>query len=262
MAAQSESKTSGAVCPRYLMYQSSKRYSSAGEYPTICVTEKFVIAVSAGYYRSGTLFCTLGTLDGKKIAWTEAKKLELDGKCSFPSVAATSEGTVILAYVRNKRSCYYTVGSISDDEIEWSHSALIDDGKSPSISVCVGEDSTITVVIAFVSAAERGYTRVGTLELRSRAIRWSGEKHEILPYCSTPNFKEVSIAISPNKDIAIAYRLGVWRICCQHGKVTNAGNDKYIDFNSTDNDLSRGNFPSVSINKQGHVLMFFQSFAG
>ena len=260
--AQSDEKESEVTCPRYVLFQSSKQFSSAGEYPTICTTEKFVIAISAGYYRSGTLFSTLGTLEDKTVTWQRERKIEIDGKCSFPSVAATSGGVVLLAYIKNKTSCYYTVGMVTDDEIEWSQPTLIDDGRSPSISICVEDDNTHTVVFAFITAAKRGYTRLGILDLDQKAIRWNGEKYEISPFSSAPSFNEVSIAVSPNKEVVIAYRLGYRKICCQIGKFTTTSHGECIEFSSTGNDNLYGCCPSISINKEGHVLIFFQSTMG
>lgn len=263
MATRCDDSSGGATCPRYVMYQSSRVYSSAGEYPAVCMTEKLAIAVNTGYYHSGTLFYRLGNIDGKTIDWSKTdNKINLAGSCSFPSVAVTSEGVVLLAYVKNRNTCYYTVGAVAEDEIKWSHSTLIDDGKKLSISIHTGEDNTLTVVVAFVSAANRGYTRVGNLEATGKTIRWKGEKQEI---CGDPNFKEVSIAISPNKEIVVAYRLAFMKIICQIGKIEpTTGNDhnQQIEFSSKDIANFHGFHPSVTINKQGHVLMFHQSIAG
>ena len=77
--AQSDDSESEVTCSRYVLFQSSKQFSSAGEYPTIYKTEKFVITISAGYYRSGTLFSTLGTLEDKTITWQKEIKIEIDG---------------------------------------------------------------------------------------------------------------------------------------------------------------------------------------
>ena len=261
--AQSDEKESEVACPRYVLFQSSKQFSSSGEHPTISKNEKFVIAISAGYYRSGTLFYTLGTTEDKTATWKKEKKIELDGNCSFPSVATTSEGIVLLAYVKSKTSCYYTVGTLSDDDdIEWSQSNLIDDGRSPSISLCIEDDNTLKVVFAFITAAKRGYTRVGTLDLDQKAIRWNGEKYEISPFSSDPSFNQISVTLNPNKEVVIAYRWGYRKIICQIGKFTTTSHGECIEFSSTGNDNLYGCSPSISINKKGHVLIIFQSTMG
>lgn len=261
--AQTNDSESEVVCPRYILFQSSKQFSSAGEHPTVCKNEKFVIAVSAGYYRSGTLFYALGTTEDKTVTWKKEKKIELDGNCSFPSVAATSEGVVLLAYVKSKTSCYYTIGTLTDDDdIEWSQSNLIDDGRSPSISLCIEDNNTHMVVFAFITAAKRGYTRVGTLDLDQKAIRWNGEKYEISPFSSDPSFNQISVALSPNKEIVIAYRWGYRKIVCQIGNFTMTSHGECIEFSSTSNDNLYGCSPSISINKKGHILIIFQSIMG
>ena len=51
--------------------------------------------------------------------------LELDGHCAFPLVAATSEGVILLAYLKNKTTCHYIiVGNLkrAGNQVEWSHS--------------------------------------------------------------------------------------------------------------------------------------------
>ena len=72
------------------------------------------------------------------------------------------------------------------------------------MSIHTAEDHTLTVVLAFVSSANKGYTRVGVFERRGKVIDWKGEKHEI---CSSPTVQDVSVAISPEKDVVVAYRL-------------------------------------------------------
>ena len=71
-----------------------------------CLYDKgIIIAVSAGYLQSGTLFYRLGKVDGilrSKVEWQDENKIELDGHCAFPSVAATSEEVILLAYVKTK----------------------------------------------------------------------------------------------------------------------------------------------------------------
>ena len=44
------------------------------------------------------------------------------------------------------------------NQVEWSHSTLIDDGKNISVSLHVGEGDILTAVFAFVSGVNRGYT--------------------------------------------------------------------------------------------------------
>ena len=260
--AQTDESESEVVCPRYVLFQASKQFSSSGEHPTICQNEKFVIGITAGYYRSGTLFYTLGTVEDKTVTWKKEKKIELDGNCSFPSVAATNGGIILLAYVKSKTSCYYTVGTLTDDDVEWSQSNLIDDGRSPSISICVEDDNTHRVVFAFITAAKRGYTRVGTLDLDQKSIHWNGEKYEISPFSSDPSFNQISVALSPNKEVVIAYRWGYRKIYCQIGKFTTTSHGECIEFSSTGNDNLFGSSPSISINKKGHVMIIFQSTVG
>ena len=127
--------TSGAAVAPNALYQASRRLSSSGEYPAVCMTKKFVISVSAGYLHTGTLFYRVGKVDGMKVEWHDENKIELDGHCSFPSVVATSEGVILLAYVKDKATCHYIVGKRAVNQVEWSHSTLIDDGKNVSVSL-------------------------------------------------------------------------------------------------------------------------------
>ena len=258
----SESET---VAPPSAFYQASKRFSSSGEFPAVCMIKEFVIVVSAGYFQSGTLFYMVGKVDSKKVEWHDENKIELDGHCSFPSVAATSEGVILLAYVKNKTTCHYIVGKRVGNQVEWSHSTLIDDGKNVSVSLHVGEGDILTVVLAFVSGVNHGYTRVGVLEPSRKAIKWKCEKQEI---SRGSNFKEVSIAVSPSKDVVVAYQLThvIQKLCCQVGKVTTASDhafdDQCIEFHSeASNPNLYGFHPSITINQQGHVLLMYQSLA-
>ena len=99
--------TSDTIIPPSAFYQASRKFSSSGEFPAVCVTKEFVITVSAGYFRSGTLFHMVGKVNGKKdVEWHGEHKIELDGHCSFPSITATSEGVILLAYIKNKTMCY------------------------------------------------------------------------------------------------------------------------------------------------------------
>ena len=116
-------------------------------------------------------------------------------------------------------------------------------------------------MLAFVGGVNgnRGYTRVGILEPSRKAIMWKCEKQEIS--APMPSFKEVSIAISPSKDVVIAYRLTYMKLCCQVGKITTAAfDDQCIEFYSEASDVNiRGFHPSVTINQQGHIILMYQS---
>lgn len=243
-------------------------FSSAGEFPAVYMTNNFIIAVYTGYLRKRTLFCMLGRIiGGARVEWQSENKIELDGNCTCPSVAATNEGVIILAYVKDGSQCHYVVGKREDNLVDWScHSTAIDDGSHVSVGLHVGENShTLTVMFAFVSAASRGYTRVGKLEPGQRIIDWDGDKREI---CNSTKFKKVSIAISPNQEnmIAIAYQLGpmlLTKIHCQVGKlITSTANSRYIEFYPARDDGIKGWHPSVTINKDGYIMMAYQSFIG
>jgi hypothetical protein len=265
MASPFTDNNSGNIVRPSALYNASRQLSSSGEFPAVCMTKEFVIAVSAGYFRSGTLFYRLGKVDGMKVEWQDENKIELDGRCSFPSVAATSEGIILLTYVKNKSTCHYVVGNLKrvGNQVEWSHSTLIDDGKNVSVSVHVGEGDILTALVAFVSGVNRGYTRVGVLEPRRKTIKWKCEKQEI---SRSSNFKEVSIAIGPSKDIVVAYRLTYTQLYCQMGKLTTASehafDDQCIEFHSEGSiDNLHGFHPSITINRQGHVMWIYQSIA-
>ena len=107
--------TSGSIARPSALYHAARQLSPSGEFPAVCMTKEFIIAVSAGYLQSGTLFYRLGKVDGilrSKVEWQDENKIELDGHCAFPSVAATSEGVILLAYVKNKTTCHYIVGNL------------------------------------------------------------------------------------------------------------------------------------------------------
>ena len=260
MATPSADSTSGSISHPSALCHAARRLSP-GEFPAVCMTKEFVIAVSPGYFRSGTLFYRLGKVDGmrSKVEWQDEKKIELDGHCAFPSVAATSEGVILLAYVKNKTTCHYIVGNLKrvGNQVEWSHSTLIDDGNNVSVSLHIGEGDILTAVLAFVSGVNRGYTRVGVLDPRQKSIKWKCEKQEI---SNASNFKEVSIAISPSKDIVVAYRLGYTELYCQIGKLTTAtgsepsSDDQCIEFHSERSSANlHGFYPSITINQQARV---------
>ena len=263
MATPFTDSKSGTVSPPSALYCASRKHSSSGEFPAVCTTKEFVIAVSAGYFRSGTLFCKLGKVDGMKVEWHDENEIELDGHCAFPSVAATSEGVILLAYIKNKTTCHYIVGNLKrvGNQVEWSHSNEIDEGKNVSVSLHVGEGDILTAVLAFVSGTNRGYTRVGILDPRQKEINWKCEKKLI---GSSSSFKEVSISISPSKDIVVAYRLGYTQLYCHIGKLTTASahafDDQCIEFYSERSNADlRGFYPSITINQQGHIMWMYQS---
>ena len=269
MATPSADSTSGSIAHPSALCHAARPLSS-GEFPAVCMTKEFVIAVSTGYFRSGTLFYRLGKVDGmrSKVEWQDENKIELDGHCAFPSVAATSEGVILLAYVKNKSTCHYIVGNLKrvGNQVEWSHSTLIDDGNNISVSLHVGKGNILTAVLAFVSGVNRGYTRVGVLDPRQKSIKWKGEKQEI---SNASNFREVSIAISPSKDIVVAYRLGLFQpqLYSQIGKLTTASepspDDQCIEFHSEGSNANLYGFhPSITINQQGQVMWMYQSIAG
>ena len=175
------------------------------------------------------------------MEWHGEHKIELHGHCSFPSVTATSEGVILLAYIKNKTiyTCYYVVGKLRvGNQVEWSHSVLIDDGKNISVSLHAEEGDILTVVLAFVSEVNCGYTRVGVQEPSRNAIKWKCEKRVI---SSVDNLKEVSTAICPSKDNIVAYRLTFTNLCCQVGKLTttsdHAFDDQCIEFHSEETKL-------------------------
>lgn len=269
MASPFTDSKSGAVVSPTAFYQASRRLSSSGEYPAVCMTKEFVIAISAGYVRSGTLYYMVGKVDGKKLEWHDEKKILLDGHCSFPSVAATSEGMIFLAYVKNQQF-HYIFGKKVGNQVEWSHPTEIEELegiKNVSVSLHIGDDDTITFVLAYVSSSDsgcHGYTWIGILQpgVQEKNILWNRGKQKI---CSASNFKEVSIAISPSKDVIVAYRVGYMKICCQVGKLTtttdHAFSDEYgIEFYSGPGISNlHGFYPSVTINKHGHVMLMYQS---
>ena len=245
--------------PKHVLCENAIKHDLKGVSPSIAVNKDGCVVMVYQHWKpglhgisQGIYFC-VGTLKDKKITWEGEQTLETEG-CSAPKVSIANDGTVVLVYGKGTR-CYYRTGSMQKTSLTWDSEQMIDEGAQPSVSV----DKHHTVVIAFISN-NHGYARVGTVDPSAKKIVWKDDKFELTP----DKVEDLAIATNQNKGAVVAYRTGVMKsmVHCKYGKI-DAGKVVFTgEATASDGEKElKGYYPTVSLNKNGRVLVVFEQLS-
>ena len=242
--------------PKHVLCENAIKHDLRGVSPFISTNKDGCVIMVYQHWRPGLhgvsqgIYYCQGTMKDRKITWGVEQTLETEG-CSAPKVSLANDGTVVLVYGKGTRS-YYRVGSVQKGgSVSWDAQSeqMIDEGAQP----CVSIDKQLTVVVTFISN-NHGYARIGTIDPSAKKIVWKDDKFEVAP----DKVEDLAVATNQNKDVVVAYRTGVMKstVHCKYGKIE-AGK---VVFAGTEKELN-GYYPSVSLNKNGRVLVVFEQLS-
>ena len=240
--------------PKHVLCENAVKHDLRGVSPSISVNKEGCVIMVYQHWKPGLkgishgIYYCQGTLKDEKITWGVEQTLETEG-CSAPKVSISENGTVVLVYGKGTR-CYYRTGSVQKSGVSWDPEQMIDEGNQPSVDIAENR-----VVIAFISN-NHGYARVGAIDLSAKRIVWKEDKFELTP----DKIDDLAVAINQNKDVIVAYRTGLMKsmVHCKYGKIEGG---QVVFVGSGEEREIKGYYPTVSLNKNGRVLVAFEQLS-
>ncbi len=232
----------------------SIRCDHDGKYVSIGVNNRNqIVAVYHHGNLSNCMYYSVGKIymDKEEIKWGPEYKYDHGG---YPKVSLNDSGILVEVHESpHKRNVWCRVGAINDDNtIDWGQ--LHENGGGTHPSVALNNDDT--VVIIHESGSRLSYEVFywfGRVNRIRKTVDWIRKKELLLS-----SAQELSVAIC-KQDILVTFRSGIR----QHPLYTLLGKikDEIIVWAERDPvSFGSGNWPSISFNSEGTVVVTFQSF--
>ena len=226
-----------------------------GKYPSLAINNnnQVVAVYHHNNFRNDMFYC-VGKLNpaDDTILWGEEHWYD---QGAYPQIAVNNSGVVVQVHESpRKRKTWYHVGMIYDDTIDWGPSYEIGQGLHPAVAL--SEDDQVVIVEESGGRlfAPESFYFFGKVNKVDKTILFS-RKRELLVHSG----KELSVTMKRN-DIIVAFRHAR-----NHGKLhTMLGKIDGLNVQWAEYEFfhfAEGNWPSVSLNGEGVVVVSCQTYA-
>ena len=231
------------------------RFRYKGKYPALAINNNNQ-AVAVYHHNNflNDMFYCVGKLNpaDDTIRWGEEHRYD---QGAYPQIAVNNSGVVVQVHESpRKRKTWYHVGMIYDDTIDWGPSYEIGQGLHPAVALSDDDQVVIVEESGGRLFAPESFYFFGKVNKADKTILFS-RKRELLVHSG----KELSVTMKRN-NIIVAFRHAR-----NHGKLhTMLGkidglNVQWAEYEFTH--FAEGNWPSVSLNGEGVVVVSCQTYA-
>lgn len=236
-----------------IIFPQSIRFDHDGKYVTMSVNNKNqIVTVFHHSNFSSVMYYCVGELIPSKdtIKWGDKHRYDNGG---FPRVSMNSSGLLVEVHESpHRRKFWYRVGVVNEDKtIDWGKS--YENGSGRLAAVALNDDDKVIVVHETGTyLSYESYYWLGSVNRVNKTVTWA-QKKELLLHSA----HELSITVKKDT-VIVAFRHGL-----QHSLHTIIGklNDANITWAEFDHvPFAQGNWPSISLNAEGLVVVSSQTF--